>query len=192
MFLTVYVRYTYFPVMHISTDNEPLGIVEEARRRREQYARYIAKRATVLIENPETQRRIEDLVNQRIEAEVTRLVAERARLRLVEVERVVTPEGPPLRDIMAAVASAAQVTVGELIGPRRAREIAWPRQIAVLLVSELRPDLGSPTIGRAFGGRDHTTMLHARKVARARIADAASDCSRIYWQAKVLLAPRDR
>jgi chromosomal replication initiator protein len=177
--------------MHFPADNQPLGIVEEARRRREQYARYIAKRAAVLIESPETQRRIEELVNQRIEAEVTRLVAERARLRLVEVERVVTVEGPPLGDIMAAVAGAAGVTVGELVGPRRARGIVWPRQVAVLLVSELRPDLGSPTIGQAFGGRNHTTFLHARKVARARIADASSTCARIYWQAKALLALED-
>ena len=178
--------------MHISADNQPLGIVEDARRRREQYARYIAKRAAVLIESPATQLRIEELVNQRIEAEVTRLVAERARLRLVEVERVVKPGGPLLGDIMAAVASVARVTVGELIGPRRAREVAWPRQIAVLLASELRPDLGAVDIGHAFGARDHTTMLHARRVARARIADAASNCARIYWRAKARLAPQNR
>jgi chromosomal replication initiation ATPase DnaA len=178
--------------MHISADNQPLGIVEEARRRREQYARYIAKRAAVLIENPATQRRIEQLVNQRVEAEVVRLVAERARLRLAEVERVVMPKGPPLGDIMAAVAGAARVTVGELLGPRRARDVSWPRQVAVLLVSELRPDLSTPAIGRAFGGRDHTTIVHARKVARARIADANSNCARIYWQARALLAPEER
>ena len=44
MFLTVYIRYTYFLVMNISADNQPLGIVEEAQRRREQYARYITRR----------------------------------------------------------------------------------------------------------------------------------------------------
>ena len=172
--------------------NEPLGIVEEATRRREQYARYIERRVAVAVESPPTRRRIEQLVNQRIEAEVARLVAERARRQLAEVERVVMPEGPPLGEIMAAVANAARVTVGELLGPRRAREVAWPRQVAVLLVSELRPDLGSPAIGCAFGGRDHSTMLHARRVAGARIADANSDCARIYRQARAQLAPQDR
>jgi chromosomal replication initiation ATPase DnaA len=178
--------------MHISADNQPLGIVEEARRRREQYARYIGKRVTVAVESPVTQRRIEQLVNQRVEAEVVRLVAERAKWRLAEIERVVMPEGPPLGEIMAAVASAAQVTVGELLGPRRARELAWPRQVAILLATRLRPDLTTPAIGRAIGGRDHTTILHARKAARGRIADAASDCARIYRQATALLAPQDR
>src|SRR5205823_12163638 len=104
MFLTVDIRYTYLPSMHISPDNQPLGIVEEARRRREQYARYIGERAAVLLENPATQRRIQQLVDQRIEAEVTRLVAERAKRRLAEVERVVMPKGPPLGEIMSAVA----------------------------------------------------------------------------------------
>ena len=174
--------------MHIPANNQSLGIVEEARRRREQYARYIAKRAAVAIENTATQRRIEQLVNLRVEAEVARLIAERARSRLAEVERVVMPKGPPLGDIMAAVASAAQVTVGELLGPRRAREVAWARQVAVLLTSELRPDLSTTAIGHAFGERDHTTILHARKVARARIADPASDCARTYRQASALLA----
>ncbi len=178
--------------MHISADNQPLGIAEEARRRREQYARYIANRATVLVENPETQRRIQHLVNQHVEAEVVRLVGERARVRLAEIERVVMPEGPPVGDIMAAVAGAARVTVGELLGPRRARELAWPRQVAVLLVSELRPDLSASAIGVAFGGRDHTTILYSRQVARARIADAVSNCARIYWQAKALMAAQDR
>ncbi len=178
--------------MHISADNQPLGIVEEAKRRREQYARYIAKRVTVAVEHPATQRRIEELVNQRVEAEVARLVGERARRRLAEVERVVMLEGPPLGDIMAAVASVAQVTVGEMLGPRRCREVAWPRQVAVVLVSELRADLGSIAIGHAFGGRDHSTMLHSRKVARARISDANSNCARIYRQARALLASQER
>jgi len=184
MFLTGNIRYTYYPFMHISADNQPPGIVEEARRRREQYARYIEGRAAVFIENPATQRRIEQLIDLRVEAEVIRPVAERAKCGLAEVERVITPEGPPMSDIMAVV--------GELLGPRRAREVAWPRQVAALLARELRPDLGSPAIGRAFGGRDHTTMLHTRKAAGARIADAASNCAWIYWQAKALLAPEDR
>jgi chromosomal replication initiation ATPase DnaA len=177
------------PSMHTSTDNQPLGIVEEARRRREQYARYIERRVVVTLESPATMRRIEQLVSQRVEAEVARLVAERAERRLAEVERVVVPKGPPLGEILAAVAGAAQVTVGELLGPRRARELAWPRQLAILLTSELRPDLSTPDIGRAFVGRDHTTILHARKAACGRIADPASHSARLYRAARAELAP---
>jgi len=43
---------------------------------------------------------------------------------------------------------------------KRTREIAYPRQIAMYMVRELT-DFSLPKIGKEFGGRDHTTVLHA-------------------------------
>jgi len=48
----------------------------------------------------------------------------------------------------------------ELIGQRRTKEVSWARQIAMYLSRELT-DSSLPTIGAEFGGRDHTTVLHA-------------------------------
>jgi chromosomal replication initiator protein len=50
---------------------------------------------------------------------------------------------------------------------RRAREVARPRQVAMYLSKQLTPK-SLPDIGRRFGGRDHTTVLHAvRKIEKA-------------------------
>jgi len=50
----------------------------------------------------------------------------------------------------------------EMLGPRRYRRIARPRQMAMYLCRELTTQ-SLPWIGRRFGGRDHTTVLHAYK-----------------------------
>jgi chromosomal replication initiator protein len=47
--------------------------------------------------------------------------------------------------------------------------VAWPRQVAMYLARELT-DQTLPAIGRAFGGRNHTTVLHAYKRTAQRIA----------------------
>ena len=54
----------------------------------------------------------------------------------------------------------------ELIGDRRSQNIVYPRQVAMYLSRELT-DSSLPRIGRHFGGRDHTTVIHATsKIAR--------------------------
>ena len=62
--------------------------------------------------------------------------------------------------IMKAVAKAFGVTVDQLIGRSRAREVALPRHIAMYLLRQ-EIDISLPQIGEAFGGRDHTTVMHA-------------------------------
>jgi len=58
---------------------------------------------------------------------------------------------------------------------RRAREVARPRQIAMYLAKQLTPR-SLPEIGRRFGGRDHTTVIHAvRQIEKLRMADAELD-----------------
>lgn len=69
-------------------------------------------------------------------------------------------------DIQRAVCAQFQIRLEDLKGRSRQRDIALPRQVAMYLVRELT-SLSLPKIGREFGGRDHTTVLHAcEKVER--------------------------
>ena len=75
--------------------------------------------------------------------------------------------------IMAIVAEYYSVSVEDLKSKRRNREITVPRQIAMYLTRELN-GASLPRIGLEFGGRDHTTVIHAcDKVAEDMKRDAA-------------------
>jgi chromosomal replication initiator protein len=65
-----------------------------------------------------------------------------------------------LEEIQRRVASYFQLDVAEIRGTRRQRSVLYPRQIAMFLCRRLT-EASLPEIGRAFGGRDHTTVLHA-------------------------------
>jgi chromosomal replication initiator protein len=67
-----------------------------------------------------------------------------------------------LDDILAGVATAFGLKVSDLTGPSRLRQAAWPRRVAMLLARELTR-LTTTEIGAAFGGRDHSTVIHALK-----------------------------
>ncbi len=74
-------------------------------------------------------------------------------------ERKVTVE-----EIMRKVADHYHLRMSDLLSPRRARNVARPRQVAMYLSKQLTSK-SLPDIGRRFGGRDHTTVIHAvRKV----------------------------
>ncbi len=65
-------------------------------------------------------------------------------------------------NIQKTVADYYKIRVAELLSKRRSRSIARPRQVAMALAKELTTH-SLPEIGDAFGGRDHTTVLHACK-----------------------------
>lgn len=68
-------------------------------------------------------------------------------------------------NIQKTVADYYKIKVSEMYSKKRTRNVARPRQMAMALAKELT-HLSLPDIGEAFGGRDHTTVLHAcRKVA---------------------------
>jgi chromosomal replication initiator protein len=73
-----------------------------------------------------------------------------------------------IEDIQQAVAERYGVTVAELKSPSRAARLSWPRQLAIHLARQLT---GAPlqTIGEAFGGRNHATVLHACKRVMDRV-----------------------
>lgn len=62
--------------------------------------------------------------------------------------------------IQEAVARHYAISIDELVGEKRTKRIVVPRQVAMYLCRELT-DASLPAIGRAFGGRDHTTVLYA-------------------------------
>jgi len=64
--------------------------------------------------------------------------------------------------IQRAVAEEFGITLNDMTSKRRARDIARPRQVAMYLCKRLTKR-SLPDIGRRFGGRDHTTVMHAVK-----------------------------
>jgi chromosomal replication initiator protein len=74
--------------------------------------------------------------------------------------------------IQKTVAEYYKIRVADLLSKRRNRSIARPRQVAMALSKDLT-NHSLPEIGDAFGGRDHTTVIHAcRKVAELKASDA--------------------
>jgi chromosomal replication initiator protein len=77
-----------------------------------------------------------------------------------------------IENIQKTVAEYYKIRVADLLSQRRSRSITRPRQVAMALAKELT-NHSLPEIGDAFGGRDHTTVLHAcRKVVELRESDA--------------------
>ncbi|MEW8692096.1 MAG: chromosomal replication initiator protein DnaA [Candidatus Thiodiazotropha endolucinida] len=76
-----------------------------------------------------------------------------------------------IENIQKTVAEYFQIRTSDLTSSKRSRSIARPRQIAMTLAKELT-NHSLPEIGNAFGGRDHTTVIHAnRKVKELRESD---------------------
>ena len=84
----------------------------------------------------------------------------RAHTRRVTVDR-----------IQREVADFYHIKLSDMLSARRAREVARPRQIAMYLAKRLTPR-SLPDIGRRFGGRDHTTVMHAiKRIEQLRAGD---------------------
>ena len=78
-----------------------------------------------------------------------------------------------IEEIQKRVAEHFNIKVSDMHSARRSRAVARPRQVAMYLAKQLTPR-SLPEIGRKFGGRDHTTVMHAvRKVEELRSADSS-------------------
>jgi chromosomal replication initiator protein len=78
-------------------------------------------------------------------------------------------------EIQRRVCDHYRIRHAEMSSARRAREVARPRQVAMYLAKQLTPR-SLPEIGRRFGGRDHTTVIHAvRQIEKLRATDAELD-----------------
>ncbi len=77
-----------------------------------------------------------------------------------------------IEDIQKLVAEHYRIRIADMHSARRARAVARPRQVAMYLAKQLTPR-SLPEIGRKFGGRDHTTVMHAiRKIDELRAIDS--------------------
>jgi chromosomal replication initiator protein len=83
--------------------------------------------------------------------------------------------------IMAVTAEFFSVSLDDLCGPGKTKALAQARQISMYLCRELT-DLSLPKIGQTFGGRDHTTVMHAEKKIRKEMAERR----RVYDQVQEL------
>ena len=89
-------------------------------------------------------------------------------------------------NIQKTTAEYYNIKISDLLSKRRSRTIARPRQVAMAMAKELT-NHSLPEIGDAFGGRDHTTVLHAcRKIAELRATNA--DISEDYRNLSRLLS----
>jgi chromosomal replication initiator protein len=75
--------------------------------------------------------------------------------------------------IMTATSAYFGVSIDDLVGQSRSRVLVNARQVAMYLCRELT-DLSLPRIGQAFGGRDHTTVMHADRKMRQQMAERRS------------------
>jgi chromosomal replication initiator protein len=79
------------------------------------------------------------------------------------------PQTRSIGDIKAAACEQFGVSSDELVSAARTARLAWPRQVAMYLARELTQE-SLPAIGREFGGRDHTTVLHAWRRTEERMS----------------------
>lgn len=116
-------------------------------------------------------RRIVDLEreNQRLRARISQLEEVNANLA--------NPKDDPdlplmlrIRNIQKTVAHFYDVSVADILSARRSAHIVKPRQIAMYL-SKKRTLRSLPEIGRRFGGKDHTTVLHAVRKVENKLTD---------------------
>ena len=96
---------------------------------------------------------------------------ESAEMAIADLVGTREPRRIRIEDIQKIVATHFNVSKHDMLSARRTRTIVRPRQIAMYLAKTMTPR-SFPEIGKRFGGRDHTTVLHAvRKVEELRAAD---------------------
>ena len=102
----------------------------------------------------------------------TAVTLETAEVAIRDLVRNREPKRVRIEDIQKLVASRYNVSRSDILSERRTAAVVKPRQIAMYLSKILTPR-SLPEIGRRFGGRDHTTVLHAvRKIEKALGGDA--------------------
>jgi len=107
------------------------------------------------------------LIGRPITLEMTQEVLQdllRANVRRVTID-----------EIQRRVADYFNIRLSDLLSSRRARQVARPRQVAMYLAKQLTAK-SLPDIGRQFGGRDHTTVMHAvKRIDELRLTDSVLD-----------------
>ena len=123
----------------------------------------------------ESGRELEGAVNrlyltwQHMRAPITLDIAENV---VRDLFQGIEPRRIKIEDILRIISRHFGVSKGDLLSQRRHRSVVWPRQIGMYLAKQLT-QRSLPEIGRRFGNRDHTTVLHAiRKIEGVIAGDA--------------------
>lgn len=151
---------------------ERTGIVDEGLRRAAVYGRFVDRRVQRFLNDGVVRDMIHKEVDARLEAEIKAIVQRRLDKITNEAERLNPTPKWEVRDILAVASVVTGVSPLDFASPRRARHLAWPRQFACWLVRDLRRDLSLPAIGKIFGNRDHTTIMHACRMTEERREEA--------------------
>lgn len=168
--------------------NEPLGIVEEARRRRQIYGRFMgrpdraldkADKPPIIVTGPPAPK--DDIAALRATVTaLTSLLTQRER-ELADALDQIMPDRKRIKiaDVMAKfvkVARAEGCMVGarpyapaDLLAPRRSQSTSTPRHVCMDLAHRIT-GVSTTLIGRAFGGLDHTSVLHGLRRTPEHIA----------------------
>jgi chromosomal replication initiator protein len=94
----------------------------------------------------------------------TPITLETAEYIVRDLMRGIEPKRVKVEDILRVISKHFGVSKNDILSQRRHRSIVWPRQIGMFLAKSMTAR-SLPEIGRRFGGRDHTTVLHAiRKI----------------------------
>ena len=90
-----------------------------------------------------------------------------------------------VENIQKTTAEYYNIKMSDILSKRRSRSVARPRQMAMFLAKELT-NYSLPEIGEAFGGRDHTTVIHAVKTI-TRLSEQDDEMKKNISQIKSLL-----
>ncbi|CAB4165020.1 Chromosomal replication initiator, DnaA C-terminal [uncultured Caudovirales phage] len=133
-------------------DRDLLGIVTQRRQDRERFAAYRQHRPAA---PPRWPSNLKPVVREMVDE----WIEEKARKYRATIAPPTVPNGATVVDILAAVTEASGYAAADLLGPRRTYPLIRARQMAYHLLRVLRADMSLPMIGRAVGGRDHTSAL---------------------------------
>jgi chromosomal replication initiator protein len=134
-----------------------------------------------------------------LEGAINRLIAHRtftgapitlemAASAVRDLVRTADPKRVKIEDIQRVVARQYNVSRADLLSPRRAASVVRPRQLAMYLAKALTMR-SLPEIGRRFGGRDHTTVLHAVRKIETLASNDATLAEEIDLLKRILLEP---
>ncbi|WP_420961096.1 helix-turn-helix domain-containing protein [Brucella sp. IR073] len=150
-----------FAVSAIHTNRAAAAVIakrkaEEKRAKIEREAK-IARMKQHIAESERVKEAREEEAKQKAEERYRQIIA-----AFHEVELGRPAKRLPIRTILSAAIQGTPFTYEDIIGSRRAHTLVDARHYAILCVWALRPDLSLPQIAERVGGRDHTTILHAK------------------------------
>jgi hypothetical protein len=175
---------------------DEFGIVTEQRERREKFARYTYTPPVIEMPAEKTAKpSLEELVRAAVEnymgsaggkKKIERAISlaltakskEWRNERLESSAVAARVARYPIDNVLEIASQITDVPLDALLGPTRTRKLSWARHFAMVLLHCARRDLSYPKIGKVFGNRDHTTVVHA--LSRQSVRRQYPECAPWY------------